>query len=235
MKPLRRHQLVWLDEYAWFRVLASASSSHDPAQALAAEAMDCLAHWAQQRWPLVVTRQACEVVAGPPDAVLGLGLAAPAQWGRQSIRVSASLFGVARQGDFPLADTIVPALPAAAQAGWAALCDGLASLGVVARVYGSYGWQQLTGMAYVHAGSDIDLLIDLKAAAQAAQADQVAALLQAAQSLPLRIDGELAFANGAAVAWREWLRFRSGQVGQILVKRLALARLEDAATWVTTA
>ena len=232
MKPLRRHQLVWLDEYAWFRVLAGASSSHDPAQALAAEAMDCLAHWAQQRWPLVVTRQACEVVAGPPDAVLALGLAAPAQWGRQSIRVSASLRGVARQGDFPLADAVVPALPAAAQAGWAALCKGLARLGVVARVYGSYGWQQLTGMAYVHPGSDIDLLIDV---GTAGQADQVAALLQAAQSGPLPIDGELAFADGAAVAWREWLRFRSGQTGQILVKRLALAALEDGANWAVTA
>ena len=232
MKPLRRHQLVWLDEYAWFRVLAGASSSQDPAQAVAAEAMDCLAHWAQQRWPLVVTRQACEVVAGPPDAVLALGLAAPAQWGRQSICVTASLGGVVSQGDFPLADAVGPVLPAEAQAGWAALCEGLASLGVVERVYGSYGWQQLTGMSYVHAGSDIDLLIDVSAPAQA---DQVAALLLAAQSLPLRIDGELAFANGAAVAWREWLRFRSGQTGQILVKRLAMAGLEDAGTWVTTA
>ena len=232
MKPLRRHQLVWLDEFAWYRVLAGASSSHDPAQAVAAEAMACLAHWAQQRWPLVVTHQACEVVAGPPDAELALGLAAPALWGRQSIRVSASLRGVASQGDFPLADAVVPALPAAAQAGWAALCKGLARLGVVARVYGSYGWQQLTGMSYVHAGSDIDLLIDVSTAAQA---DQVAALLQAAQALPLRIDGELAFADGCAVAWREWLRFRSGQTGQILVKRLALATLEDAAAWAAIA
>lgn len=232
MKPLRRHQLVWLDEYAWYRVLAGASSSHDPSQALSTETTDCLAHWAQQRWPLVVTRQPAEVVAGPPDGVLALGLAAPARWGRQSIRVTASLRGVARQGEFPLAVALGPELPAAAQAGWGLLCEGLARLGVVARVYGSYGWQQLTGMNYVHAGSDIDLLMDVSTAAQA---DQAAALLLAAESGPVRIDGELVFEDGAAVAWREWLRFRSGQIDRILVKQLTLATLEDAAAWATTA
>jgi phosphoribosyl-dephospho-CoA transferase len=104
---------------------------------------------------------------------------------------------------------------------------------VVARVYGSYGWQQLTGMDYVHAKSDIDLLVEVRTVAQA---DQASALLCTANDAgPLRIDGELAFESGAAVAWREWLRFRSGQTEQILVKRLAGATLEDAAVWANAA
>lgn len=232
MKPLQRHQLVWLDEYAWYHVLATPSSSNDPSLASATETADCLAHWAQQRWPLVVTRQSAEAVAGLPDGVLALGLAAPARWGRQSISVTASLRGVAQQGEFPLAVELRPELPAAAQAGWGLLCERLAWLGVPARVYGSYGWQQLTGMSYVHAGSDIDLLI---AVSTAAQADLASALLLAAESGPVRIDGELAFGGGAAVAWREWQRFRSGQADRILVKRLAGATLEDSAAWAATA
>jgi phosphoribosyl-dephospho-CoA transferase len=238
MKPLRRHQLVWLDEFAWYRVLASASSPHDPSQTLQAsqtsknETEDCLAHWAQQRWPLVVTRQPDNTASAPADGVLALGLPAPARWGRQAISVSSSLSGVALQGEFPSAVELGPLLPAATQAGWGPLCERLAQLGLLAQVYGSYGWQQLTGMNYVHAGSDIDLLIGVSTAAQA---DQVGALLRAAELGPVRLDGELAFEDGASVAWREWLQFRSGQADRILVKRLAGATIEDAETWGATA
>ena len=232
MKPLRRHQLVWLDEYAWHRVLAQASSTAPGLPAPSPQVQDCLAHWAQQRWPLVVTRQSAAAVAGAPDGLLALGLSAPARWGRCAIGVTASLRGVIRDGEFPHAFELGPRLPAAAQAGWALLCERLARLDVAARVYGSHGWQQLTGMDYVHDRSDIDLLLDVS---NAAQADQASALLLAADSGPLRIDGELVFEEGAAVAWREWPRFRSGQADRILVKRLAGATLEDGAAWAAVA
>jgi len=232
MKPLRRHQLVWLDEYAWHRVLSTASSPDEPLQAADSQTMECLAHWAQQRWPLVVTRQSAAAVDGAPDGVLTLGLSAPARWGRCAIGVTASLRGVIRDGQFPHAIELGPRLPAAAQPGWALLCERLARLDVAARVYGSHGWQQLTGMDYVHDRSDIDLLLDVSTAAQA---DKASALLLAMDSEPLPIDGELVFEEGAAVAWREWLRFRSGRADRILVKRLAGATLEDAAAWAAVA
>jgi phosphoribosyl-dephospho-CoA transferase len=232
MKPLRRHRLVWLDEYAWHRVLATASSPADPLPVPGSQTLDCLSHWAQQRWPLVVTRQADAADASAPDGVLALGLSAPARWGRHTIGVSASLRGVMRHGAFPRAVELLSHLPATAQAGWERLCERLDRLEVVACVYGSHGWQQLTGMDYVHARSDIDLLVEVRSAAQA---DQAAALLLAADAGPLRIDGELAFEDGAAVAWREWLRFRSGQADRILVKRLTGASLEGAAVWAATA
>ncbi len=232
MQALWRHQLVWLDEYAWHRVLAQASSTAPGLPAPSPQVQDCLAHWAQQAWPLVVTRQSAESAVRAPDGVLALGLAAPARWGRQPISVAASWPDVARQGAFPPAADIGPDLPAAARAGWQRLCQGLARLGLPARVFGSYGWQRLTGMNYVHAASDVDLLIE---AGTAAQADQAAALLRAAEAGPVRVDGELAFADGAAVAWREWLRFRAGQTDRILVKRLTGATLEDAGAWALTA
>lgn len=235
MKPLRRHQLVWLDEFAWYRVLASASVPSGRSQALQTsgyQAADCLAHWAQQRWPLVVTRQPAHTLAGLADDELALGLPAPACWGRQAISVTAALSGVERQAEFPLAVELGSLLPPMAQAGWAALCERLARSGLPARVYGSHGWQRLTGMSYLHAASDIDLLIEVSTAAQA---DQAGALLLAAEAGSVRLDGELVFEDGASVAWREWLRFRCGQADRILVKRLREAALEDANTWLATA
>lgn len=229
MKPLRRHQLAWLDEYAWFRVMARASAPMDPSQAPDPQVLECLEHWALQRWPLVVTRQAVEPVGCCSEQELALGLPTPARWGRRPISVSASALGVVRQGEFPLATEVGAALPAAAHAGWVLLCEQFARLGVQARVYGSYGWQQLTGLVYVHACSDVDLLLDVSSPSQA---DQVCALLSAAATGPLRLDGELAFGDGASVAWREWLRLRAGLTDRILVKRIAGTSLEDAMAWM---
>ena len=233
MKPLRRHQLVSLDEFGWYRILAAASSSpslsHQQSPASAAQALDCLEHWAVHRWPLVVTRQPADLPAGMSDTPLALGLSAPARWGHHPIGVSASAHAVVRQDEFPLVADLVPSLPVAAWAGWWTLCEHLARLGVAARVYGSYGWQHLTGLEYVHPHSDLDLLLDV---ATLAQADRACALLQGAELGPLRIDGELAFEDGASVAWREWLRFRSGQTDRVLVKRIAGMTLEGATAWV---
>jgi phosphoribosyl-dephospho-CoA transferase len=234
MKPLRRHQLVWLDEFGWYRTLATAASSTSLSgqpTAVAAQALDCLEHWAEQRWPLVVTRQPVEPAARASDLHLALGLAAPARWGRQAIGVSASVRDVARQDEFPLLAALVPSLPVAAQAGARLLCERFALLGVVARAYGSYGWQQVTGLEYVHPRSDLDLLLEV---ATGAQADQTCAHLRDARLGPLRIDGELAFGEGGSVAWREWLRFRCGETDRVLVKRIASTTLEDAAAWVET-
>jgi phosphoribosyl-dephospho-CoA transferase len=232
LKPLRRHQLVWLDEFAWYRVLTASLPADGADRALPILRGDCLAHWAQHRLPLVVTRQPDEVHTASPDAALALGLAAPARWGHQAIGLRVGRQGVARQGEFPAAADLLGSLPAAARPGWARLCEQLARLGAQARVYGSYGWQHLTGLDHVHAGSDVDLAIEVS---DAAQADQVCARLQAADTEALRLDGELAFGNGASVAWREWRRFRAGLTQQILVKRIAQTTLEDPASWAAHA
>jgi phosphoribosyl-dephospho-CoA transferase len=234
MTPLRRHQLVWLDEFAWFRVLASASASSHSLQPseLQTHKMECLEHWAQQRWPLVVTRQAEPRSEHDPNAALALGLSAPARWGRQAICVSTTLGGVMRRGSFPSAAEVGDTLPPAALRNWLALCQSLSQLGVVAGVYGSHGWQQLTGLGYVHANSDIDMLLGV---VTPAQADQACALMSSAELGSVRIDGELAFANGASVSWREWMMFRSRQADRILVKHLTRTSMEDSLSWVAGA
>jgi len=225
---LHRHQLVWLGVDGWRRAL-------EPPQRAAAwdpESLACLHHWFDHDLPLVVARQSCGWRGSHADEPLMLGLAAPLRWGRRRLTIEARAGDVCRAGRFASASAIGPMLPPRAQAGWRALCTEVARLGVDARVYGSYGWQQLTGMACVHDRSDIDLLVTLDTTHQA---DAVTVLLRGATLELPRIDGEFVFDDGSAVPWREWAAWRAGHVQKMLVKRLRGAALEDAKTWRTQA
>ena len=67
------------------------------------------------------------------------------------------------------------------------------------------------------ADSDLDLWI---AVDDAAHADAVAHVLQSFGAARPRLDGELVFGDGAAVAWREWADWRAGRARAVMVKRL---------------
>ncbi len=207
---LQRHTLVWLHAQAWQDVLARTGAD--------AAAQACLAHWAEHGLPLVVTQQP----AGAEDA-WQLGVSAPLCWSRRRLFVSVPALAIARTGAFPLAADIDAHGGAGWQADWHALCDGWVQAGVEARVYGSHGWQALSGLAHVDADSDIDLLL---AVGSAAQADAVVAMLEQSPARGPRLDGELLFPGGGATAWREWARWRRAGRGPILVKRLRGASLE---------
>lgn len=244
MQLPQRQRLVWLAPGAWAELLAQRPSSAAVGRVLDAMAFACLEHWARHDLPLVVTRQPAaerahvvladalaDACAGP---ALALGLPAPACWERRRLALRVPADGVVRFGDFPPAEAIAPLLPAPTRAAWLELSAGLDALGVVARVYGSHGWQQLTGLSYLHAGSDLDLLLAL---CSPGQADAAAALLAATvadaatrAALP-RLDGELVFANGTAVAWREWAGWRAGRTARLLVRRRHGAALESGAIW----
>jgi phosphoribosyl-dephospho-CoA transferase len=88
------------------------------------------------------------------------------------------------------------------------------ALHVPLRVYGSFGWQHLTGLPCVRASSDLDLLApvpNLECASTVARALE-------ALCLSCRVDGELVFPGGRAVAWREFLQLAGGAVDRVLVK-----------------
>jgi phosphoribosyl-dephospho-CoA transferase len=220
---LRRHDLVWPRAAGWQHALADADL--DP------EARDCLSHWAANDLPLVVTRQPAHGVGSGPEALLVLGLAAPLRWQRRRLFVTLRHDDVERVGAFPDAAAVAPLLAASLQRDWLQGCAALAAQGLAARVYGSHGWQIMSGLPCVHAGSDIDLLLH---AATPGDADAAAALLHAAPFAQPRLDGEIVFADGAAVAWREWAAcraaWRAGRTPRLLVKHLHGAALQ-AAPW----
>jgi phosphoribosyl-dephospho-CoA transferase len=203
MPPLRRHQLAYLDADGWAEVLARP---WDPL------AEDCLRHWAQRRLPLVVTRQ-----PSADAATIAAGLPAPARWGRRRLALTVEPRHVLFLDEFPAADGVARLLPRAHAAAWRQLLAALADARCCPRVYGGYGWQALTRLAYVHAGSDLDLLLPVESAPHA---DAVVHVLCAPAWRGPRLDGELLFSDGTAIAWREWAAWRAGRTAQVLVKRL---------------
>lgn len=219
MMPLQRHRLAYLSQAGWAAVRARAWD---------AQAQACIDHWAAHRLPLVVTRQP------PPgeataDAPIALGLPAPLQWERRRLSLQVPSEALSWFDEFPLATQATAMLPRSARVAWRGLCAALADSQASARVYGGYGWQQITGLDYVHAGSDLDLWVRVN---DAAQADQVAALLAGLTPETFtgpRLDGELVFPDGTAVAWREWRAWRAGRARGLLLKRLHGAAMADAA------
>lgn len=205
MPPVHRHQLVRLSDDGWRSV---CERPWEP------EVHACFAHWAAHRLPLVVTQQAAEVVAAGDIA---LGLAAPLrlQWRRMALRVERR--HIAAFDEFPRVDEFELG------SAWQRLCVSLASLGATSRVYGSHGWQRLSGLLYLHGNSDVDLWT---AVADAEHADAVAAVLEAFDDAQApRLDGELLLPDGRAFAWREWRAWRAGRSRAILAKTLNGASL----------
>lgn len=219
LRALRRHRLACLSGDAWAGVLARPWD--DPARA-------CLAHWAEQGLPLVITRQPA-AAEGP--AAIALGLPAPLCWGRRRLAIQVPCEALLYFDEFPDARAAARLMPPVARPAWLALADALDAAQATARVYGSYGWQLMSGLGYLTRQSDVDLWIGVD---DAQHADAVAQRLMAfAAAQPLGLDGELVFADGAAVAWREWHAWRGGRTRQVLVKRLHGASLEAAlpAAW----
>jgi len=203
MTPLHRHQIAWLSRSGWQRLLADDWDG---------DAQDCLRHWAERGLPVVVTRQAED-----DGETVALGLCAPRRWQSRRFALRLPLSDVLYFDEFPRLDQAMAQLPASARAAARQLSARLQACGAQARVYGSHGWQQLTGLDHLREGSDLDLWI---AVTDAEQADAVAAALNDFAAPTLRLDGELVFEGDAATAWREWRCWRQGRAGSLLVKRL---------------
>jgi phosphoribosyl-dephospho-CoA transferase len=208
MRAPQRNQLVWLSDVAWRQVRGRA---WDP------QAHDILAHWHMQQLPLVVCRQR---VPESPHRI-SLGLPAPLQWERRKLAWDVTADAIERVGSFPLLCSMAlgPADHAQAQD----LLLHTDALQVQVQVYGSYGWQWLGGLPCVLAGSDLDLLVHVP---DLVIAGQLVWLLQGLR-LECRVDGELVFPGGWAVAWREYAQLIGGKVEQVLVKHRTGVQLLD--------
>ena len=173
--------------------------------------------WGASRRPVVARRPGLLEPAG----AVAVGLPLPPSLGK--LRVALFLPpGTAwqRRAAVPLAEA-----RASAPRDWH---DTIAQLGLLGdatglrpAVFGALLWQHLTGLPYLHSGSDLDLLWPVDEGAV------LLALLNGLRRLdecaPMRLDGEILTPAGA-VSWRELdlARFRGGSV---LVKSLTRAEL----------
>ena len=216
MNALQRNELVWLSKFGWQRVLELGCDSED---------QSVLQHWAVAQLPLVICRQRGETLPG----TISLGLPAPSIWNRRKLGLEVLPTDLERQGLFPSLEQI-----AQRNAELPAIEDFLAtmcSLNLPIQVYGSFGWQHLTSMHYVRPSSDLDVRVQVPDHAMA----QVAARALSALPLPIRVDGELAFPDGSAIAWREYLQWTQGEVDRVLVKNRTSVRLLESEALLTMA
>ncbi len=194
----QRHALVTVASEPWRRLVDSRGDlSEEP----------LIVAWADRGWPLIARRPDI----GESDG-LACGLPLPPSLGKRRIAVVLQHADVVATRPPPRLDECRSAAPAS----WSNAIESVSALAAIhggpARVFGSLAWQWLTGLPYLSATSDLDIL--LSCAARNDIDHQTAGLAAIEANAPMRIDGELVRPDGAAVNWRE---MHSG-VQEIIVK-----------------
>jgi phosphoribosyl-dephospho-CoA transferase len=179
--------------------------------------------WLAADRPLVVARQPCGEALSD---TISVGLALPPVQGKHRIALSVAVNDIVRYAPpLRLADAILHA-PAEWQPALAELDAAAIHIDLELRVFGSLGWQALSGLQYLTPQSDIDLLWHPLSNTQLQQG--IALLARWEQASGLRADGEVLFGGSSAVSWREWATLKSGDDQRVLVKRASSAELVDA-------
>ena len=179
-----------------------------------------VAPWARRGWPVIVRRATND----DDPALVPVALPLPPAAGK--LRLAVQLPPEAIRERLP--PLTLRAAREAAPLSWEPVVTALLALaelaGVEPRVFGSLLWQRLTGLGYLAATSDLDLLWPV---ADAACADRlVQRLASIAAESPVRLDGEILLPDGGGVQWREW----HGGAAEVLVKTSAGVRLQPRPT-----
>ena len=164
-----------------------------------------VAGWADAGFPLVVRRALCET-----PQTISLGLPLPPAQGKRRIALTLDRNDILAAEPPPLLSDAVVSAPVS----WHACIDRLIRLDPNVRTFGSLAWQYLTGLPYLSAGSDLDLLW------RSPTNGDIDALLEGISAIerisPMRIDGEIDSVAGA-VQWRE---LQNAGADSVLVKTL---------------
>ena len=153
--------------------------------------------WPGRGWPVIVRRR----MAG--DGADDMPAALPLPPSHSKRRIAFSLPPGPEVTALPpvLLRDAAPAAPVAWQTTIAALAGFGDGAGLAPRVFGALLWEAVTGLPYLTARSDLDLLWDVADEAAAGPLLQLLHHFDAAG--PVRLDGELVLPDGAGVNWRE--------------------------------
>lgn len=191
-----RHRLIYLDAARWPDILAAHPASRD-----IPEVVD----WIAEGRPLIARRPLCDDGAG----TVPLGLPLPPTLGKQRLAFGVPPEAILSDGPPPLLLDAAEHAPAA----WQPTIAAVIALDPETRCFGSLAWAHLTGLPYLSATSDLDLLWQVEDAEAAAR---LAPWVQIAAAAAMRLDGEFVTPAGLAIQWREWV---SG-VPELLVKAM---------------
>jgi phosphoribosyl-dephospho-CoA transferase len=201
---LRRHDLVQVEPGTWDAMLRCHPDLMD---------LPLVADWARRGWPVIVRRR----MVGDAVDVIPAALPLPPCHDKRRLAFSFP-FGAAMTALPPvLLCEAARTTPTAWQSVVAALLDIGDTVQITPRVFGALLWEHATGLPYLTAKSDLDLLWSVPDERIAALL--VERLLKLEVEGPIRLDGELELPDGAGVNWRE-LAHNSERHGQILVKTM---------------
>jgi phosphoribosyl-dephospho-CoA transferase len=202
---LRRHDLLQVEPATWQATLRCHPRLAD---------LPLVEDWALREWPVIVRRRMAGDLANGVPAALPL----PPSHGKRRLAFSFA-FGAAV---VTLPPVLLSDAARAAPAEWQPVIAGLLDLGeavgMMPRVFGALLWQHATGLPYLTARSDLDLLWSISDERTAALL--VEGLLRLDADGPVRRDGELELTDGAAVNWRELAQSTANPAGEVLVKTM---------------
>lgn len=198
---MRRHDLAYIRAGSSFNFLCGAGSK---------ELVAAVSAWIAVGHPLVVCRQWND------SEQVQLALTLPTSQGRQRVAARFKHEDLIRVSPAVEIRHCLAGLDTHAAQVLSELNSLLQKCGASVGVFGSLAWESITGESYRHAASDVDLICDV---ASHLQLDAcLNALEEAASKLAFRLDGELRFPNGEAVAWRELANHCNSPQAKILVK-----------------
>lgn len=202
---LRRHDLLRAEPAAWDAMLLCHPGLGD---------LPLVADWARLGRPVIVRRR----IAGDSLYSVPAALPLPPCLGKLRLAFSfTSDAAVTALPPVPLRDAAVAA-PVKWQPVLAALLDLGEAVEITPRVFGALLWQHTTGLPYLTDRSDLDLLWSISDERSAALL--VEGLRQLDASSPVRLDGELELADGAAVNWCELAQTAANRTAEVLVKTM---------------
>lgn len=205
---IARHDLVAADPDAWESLLAGRRDL---------DGVPHLRDWARLGRPLIIRR----FVPGEPGDGVPLGLPLPPADGKRRIGLALSAEAV-RAVDPPSLADVASLAPAAWQASIVALLVLARDHGLTPRPFGALLWQAVTGLTYLSATSDLDLLWT-----GPTPRSLLDGLARIEATAPMRLDGEILLPDGGGVQWRELCDAPPG--GTVLVKDLNRVAMRPAA------
>jgi phosphoribosyl-dephospho-CoA transferase len=207
--PWRRHELLWVMPNAWAAALAKRSLGYD----------QMLSGWADRGWPVIVRRR-----MESDGTMVPVGVPLPPAAAKARVALALPQEAVIARRHLPHLRTL------AAPPRWRPTIAGLLALGerhgVEPAAFGSLLWEHFTGLPYLSERSDLDLVWPVhRGCVLALLLDGIGGI---ERSAPMRIDGEIVFADGAAANWRE-LQRALGHRGptEVLVKTMDGARFVE--------
>ncbi len=210
VEAYRRHDLLDVEPGAWAAALAERPDL---------VGVPHVAGWIEAGRPVILRRAHPGEAGGVP-----VGLPLPPGDGKRRIGLALPPEAVR-----PRAPVLLTEARDAGPPAWAATVEALLALGArqnfAPRPFGSLLWQSLTGLTYLSAGSDLDLLWPVPGAVPSALLDGLAAIEARA---PMRLDGEILLTDGGGVNWRELHAAAPGDT--VLVKHRDRLALRAAAT-----